>query len=50
MVNYQNPATIESDFSTYAFLSGFSGLQIYWSVSSIAALVKLWHLVDGMFM
>ena len=27
MVNYHNPATIESDFSTYAFLSDFSGLQ-----------------------
>ena len=56
MVNYQDPVTIEKDFSTYAFLSltdrqaSVARSPIYWSVSLIAALVKILHVGLGIYM
>ena len=51
MVNYHDPATIAREFGVYAFLSRFRGQQqIYRPVFLTATLVKLWHVVDGIFM
>jgi hypothetical protein len=51
MVNYDNPVTIAQELGACAFPSGFRGQQsVDWLVSSTAGLVKLWHLVDGIFM
>jgi hypothetical protein len=53
MVNYHDSVTMAREYSKYAFLSGFSGLQqrssIY-SAFSIAAMLRLWHVVNGIFM
>lgn len=51
MVNYQSPVTIQEDYSEHAFLSGFRvSSPIYQSVLSIAAVVKLYHVVNGLYM
>ena len=51
MVNYHDPVTIAREFGAYAVLPSFSGLQPDLPVAlSIAAVVKLWHVVDGIFM
>ena len=51
MVDFQNPARIEREFCAYGFCrASVACSPIYQSVPSIVALVKLWHLVDGMFM
>ena len=54
MVNYHNPVTIEREYSAYAFLPSIGGnraiqpnLLVY---PSTAALVNLWHVVDGIYM
>ena len=53
MVNYQDPVTMAREYSKYAFLPGFSDLQqrssIY-STLSIAAMLRVWHVVNGIFM
>jgi hypothetical protein len=51
MVDYHNPITTEREFCAYAFLqASATSSPIYQSVPSIVALVKLWHLADGIFM
>ena len=53
MVNYSDPATIAQDFGACAFRRASracTGSPIYWSVFSTATLVKLWHVMDGIFM
>jgi hypothetical protein len=51
MVNYQDPATIAQEFGEYAFPSASEACSpIYQSALSTAVLVKLWHVVDGIFM
>ena len=52
MVNFQDPATIAGDYGAYAFLSGFR-LQVaarFLTIFSTVALVKFWHVVNGIFM
>jgi hypothetical protein len=51
MVNYKDPATIAKDAGAYAIPSGLgTSSSIYQSISSTEAVVKLWHLMDGVFM
>jgi hypothetical protein len=51
MVNYDDPTTIAKDSGAYAIPSG-SGTRspIYKSISSTEAVVKLWLLMDGVYM
>jgi hypothetical protein len=51
MANYQNPVKIERELGAYGFCrASVVCSPIYQSVPSIAALIKLWRVVDGMFM
>ena len=51
MVNYHDPVTIAREYGAYAICraSVLCG-PIYRLALSIAAVVKLWHVVDGIFM
>ena len=49
MVNYKDPATMAQDYGACAIPSGTYG-SIYQLTSSTEALVKMWHLIDGVFM
>ncbi len=51
MVDYHNPVTISREASAYVFYSGAGTCSpIKRSVFSTAAIVKFWHVVDGIFM
>ena len=51
MANFQDPATIVNEQGACGFSwASVACSPIYQSVPSIVALVKLWHLADGMFM
>ena len=51
MVNYSDPATIAKDSGAYAITSGAGTCSpIYQSISSTEAVVKLWHLTNGVYM
>jgi hypothetical protein len=51
MVNYHDPATIAQEFGACPFPSRSSSCSPTKSlIFSTAALVKLWHVVDGIYM
>ena len=51
MVDYHNPVTVVRDFGAYAFPSGSGAHSPIYQLALFAeTLVKLWHIVDGIFM
>jgi hypothetical protein len=50
MVDYQDPKTIASEFSAYAFSVGLGITTQFTDLSLTAAVVKFWHVMNGVFM
>ena len=50
MVNYHDPVTIAREYSAYAILPSFCGLQSGLSVLSTGLTLNVWHFVNGIFM